>query len=400
MAKLSGGQRQAIAVARSVYSDAKILLLDEPLAAMGAKEGALILDLVRDLKARGDVSVIIIAHNYGQILEVCDRINLLQHGDDHLRQADLPDVGAGADRPGRGRVPRRPDREAAARAVQQRATGARQLVRALVVEGPGAAAVSGRPRPGPGAGGGAGRGRRRRHLRLRPRAAGRPATGRLRRYPVVPGHEWAGRVLAVGPEVRDLAPGDPVVAEGLRSCGVCDRCAEGRTNLCTAGYAETGFTLPGALAERLAVPARLVHRLPRDRPLEPAALLEPAACVASALLEAGMPLPGTRVAVVGDGPLGLLALLLLRTVTPAELVLIGGRPARSAFGPGCGATLVVAATDQVALDGMAGRFDAVVEATNYPAGAATALALLRRGGTGACCLASPAPGSRRSTRTR
>jgi simple sugar transport system ATP-binding protein len=80
VAKLSGGQRQAIAVARSVYTDARILLLDEPLAAMGAKEGALILDLVRDLKRRGEVSIVIIAHNYGQILEVCDRINLLQHG--------------------------------------------------------------------------------------------------------------------------------------------------------------------------------------------------------------------------------------------------------------------------------------------------------------------------------
>jgi ABC-type sugar transport system ATPase subunit len=81
VAKLSGGQRQAIAVARSVYSDAKVLLLDEPLAAMGAKEGALILDLVRDIKARGEVSIIIIAHNYGQVLEVCDRVNLLQHGE-------------------------------------------------------------------------------------------------------------------------------------------------------------------------------------------------------------------------------------------------------------------------------------------------------------------------------
>jgi len=68
-------------VARSVYTDAKILLLDEPLAAMGAKEAAMILDLVRDLKERGDVSVIIIAHNYGQVLEVCDRVNLLQHGE-------------------------------------------------------------------------------------------------------------------------------------------------------------------------------------------------------------------------------------------------------------------------------------------------------------------------------
>jgi ABC-type sugar transport system ATPase subunit len=80
VAKLSGGQRQAIAVCRSVYSDARILLLDEPLAAMGAKEGALILDLVRDLKARGNVSIIIIAHNYAQVLEVCDRVNMLQHG--------------------------------------------------------------------------------------------------------------------------------------------------------------------------------------------------------------------------------------------------------------------------------------------------------------------------------
>jgi ABC-type sugar transport system ATPase subunit len=80
IAKLSGGQRQAVAVARAVYSNARILLLDEPLAAMGAKEGTQILDLIRDLKARGNVSVIIIAHNYAQVLDVCDRVNLLQHG--------------------------------------------------------------------------------------------------------------------------------------------------------------------------------------------------------------------------------------------------------------------------------------------------------------------------------
>jgi len=79
VASLSGGQRQAIAVARSVYSDAKVLLLDEPLAAMGVKEGAAILDLVRGLKDKG-ISIIMIAHNYGQVLEVCDRVNLLQGG--------------------------------------------------------------------------------------------------------------------------------------------------------------------------------------------------------------------------------------------------------------------------------------------------------------------------------
>ena len=79
VASLSGGQRQSIAVARSVFSNAKILLLDEPLAAMGVKEGAMILDLVRDLKDQG-MSIIIIAHNYGQVFPVCDRVNLLQGG--------------------------------------------------------------------------------------------------------------------------------------------------------------------------------------------------------------------------------------------------------------------------------------------------------------------------------
>jgi simple sugar transport system ATP-binding protein len=80
VARLSGGQRQAIAVARTISGDADIVLLDEPLAAMGAKEGALILDLIQDLRATGEVSIIIIAHNYAQILEVCDRVNVLQHG--------------------------------------------------------------------------------------------------------------------------------------------------------------------------------------------------------------------------------------------------------------------------------------------------------------------------------
>lgn len=201
------------------------------------------------------------------------------------------------------------------------------------------------------------------------------------RYPVVPGHEWSGRVAAVGPGVEGLAPGDPVVAEGLRACGVCRRCGEGRTNLCTAAYAETGFTHPGALAERLVVPAGLVHRLPPDRPLELAALLEPAACVANGLLEAGMPRPGSRLAVVGDGPLGLLAVLLLRTVTPAELLLVSRRPARAARGRDCGATSVLDASDHQALTRATSRFDVVVDTTSSPEGPASSLGLLRRGGT-------------------
>jgi simple sugar transport system ATP-binding protein len=79
VAMLSGGQRQAIAIARSVHTGARILLLDEPLAAMGAMEGEMILDLIRDLKAEGH-SMIVVAHNYVHVLEISDRINLIQHG--------------------------------------------------------------------------------------------------------------------------------------------------------------------------------------------------------------------------------------------------------------------------------------------------------------------------------
>ena len=70
VAMLSGGQRQAIAVARATRMNAKILLLDEPLAAMGAKESALIIDLVKDLRDRG-VSMIVIDHNYTHLFELC-----------------------------------------------------------------------------------------------------------------------------------------------------------------------------------------------------------------------------------------------------------------------------------------------------------------------------------------
>jgi len=80
VARLSGGQRQSIAVARGVYSQADILLLDEPLAAMGAKEGAMILELIARLKDEGKLSIIMILHNYVHVLESCDRVNMITDG--------------------------------------------------------------------------------------------------------------------------------------------------------------------------------------------------------------------------------------------------------------------------------------------------------------------------------
>ncbi len=80
VARLSGGQRQAIAVARTVNSESDIILLDEPLAAMGAREGAAILDLVARLKQEGRVSIVMILHNYVHVLQACDRVSMIQDG--------------------------------------------------------------------------------------------------------------------------------------------------------------------------------------------------------------------------------------------------------------------------------------------------------------------------------
>jgi simple sugar transport system ATP-binding protein len=78
---LSGGQRQSVAVARSIYSSPTVLVLDEPLAALGVREGAHVLGLIQNLRRLRKVSIILIVHNYNQVFEVCDRINFLHSGE-------------------------------------------------------------------------------------------------------------------------------------------------------------------------------------------------------------------------------------------------------------------------------------------------------------------------------
>ncbi|UNS96149.1 alcohol dehydrogenase catalytic domain-containing protein [Streptomyces tubbatahanensis] len=195
------------------------------------------------------------------------------------------------------------------------------------------------------------------------------------RYPVTPGHEWSGTVAEVGAGVPEPLAGRKVVGEGFRNCQVCARCRTGETTLCAAGYAETGFTEPGAMAPTLTLPARLLHLLPDEADLDAAALLEPAACVAAAALRAGVR-PGDRVAVVGDGTLGMLALGLLAAGSPAELLATGARPERAALATAFGAT---GYRHHQETDGLGG-YDVVVEAAGAAGSARQAAGLLRRGG--------------------
>ncbi|MGD0555079.1 MAG: alcohol dehydrogenase catalytic domain-containing protein [Streptosporangiaceae bacterium] len=191
------------------------------------------------------------------------------------------------------------------------------------------------------------------------------------RYPLVPGHEWSGVIEATGPGVTGLAPGTPVIAEGIVPCGACDLCARGDTNLCLT-YDELGFTRAGAAADQVLLPARLVHPLPPDASLLDAALAEPAA-VAWRGIGRGHPRPGEDVAVVGDGTVALIAAHLTRLYSPASLVMFGQREAQAPLATALGVT-----SFETGL--VPARFDLVIEAAGSASAVERAIGLARRGG--------------------
>jgi 2-desacetyl-2-hydroxyethyl bacteriochlorophyllide A dehydrogenase len=193
------------------------------------------------------------------------------------------------------------------------------------------------------------------------------------RYPLVPGHEWSGVVSWCGPGVTSVSPGDRVIGEGIIPCRSCASCVRGLTNLC-ATYDELGFTRSGAAASELVVPAGLLYQVPASVPLDLAALAEPAA-VAWRGIGRAAPRPGERVAVVGDGTVGLIAAHLLRLSSPAALAVSGLRPAQEPLALALGATSFSVSS---AADG--GEFDLVVEAAGSAGAVSRALGLVRRGG--------------------
>ena len=124
------------------------------------------------------------------------------------------------------------------------------------------------------------------------------------------GHEFSGVVELVGERVTNVRPGMPVVAEHVQNCGRCRYCLQGKPNLCQEARI-LGIHSPGALAEFMAVPAGLVHPIPETLGLQEAALVEPLSIALYAVREAGF-LLGSKVAVVGQGPIGLLVDQVLR----------------------------------------------------------------------------------------
>jgi len=142
--------------------------------------------------------------------------------------------------------------------------------------------------------------------------------------PIVMGHEAAGTLAAIGSGVSGLAPGDRVTFDSTIYCGGCPSCLRGDINLCdrrqVLGVSCAEYRRAGAFAEYVAVPARIVHRLPESISFPEAAMLE-AVAVALHAVSLGGALVGSTTLVIGAGTIGLLVLQALR-VAGAQRVLV------------------------------------------------------------------------------
>jgi L-iditol 2-dehydrogenase len=141
--------------------------------------------------------------------------------------------------------------------------------------------------------------------------------------PVVIGHEFAGEILELGPGNSRFQVGDRVVAEPHRGgCGTCRFCLTGQVEVCREKRA-IGYKVDGCFAQYLSLPVTTLHRIPDNVPYEHAALCEPLAVCVKAILERSRVEPEDFVAVLGCGPVGLLAAAICRA-EGARCVLITG----------------------------------------------------------------------------
>jgi len=201
-------------------------------------------------------------------------------------------------------------------------------------------------------------------------------------YPRILGHEFVGRIEAVGGDVEQLKVGQRVVAEPNYSCGRCPLCLEGNRNLCARRTA-LGIDVDGAFAEMVRLPARCCWPVVDSVPDDDAVLAEPLAVVVRAV-NRGAPKAGETAAVVGAGTLGLLALQVLRAAD-ARVLVVSRSPRRFDLARELGAA-ETHALGEGPLDAAARRFsgregvDLVVETAGTAEAVNHALALVRPGG--------------------
>ncbi len=215
-----------------------------------------------------------------------------------------------------------------------------------------------------------------------PVGAPHPLTGV--RAPVITGHEMAGRVVTVGEGVEQFAVGDRVAACPIIGCLRCRWCKSGSMAQCDqVAFMGTSWT-GGALAERLNLHAYQCYHLPSSLPDEVAAMVEPFASTARAVVNAAVG-PEDNVAIVGPGPIGLMSLMAAIIRGARQVVVVGKSDRRLELAQHCGATSVIDSRRENPLERAreltgGDGFDVVVECGGQPDSAQLAGQLTRTRG--------------------
>jgi L-iditol 2-dehydrogenase len=213
------------------------------------------------------------------------------------------------------------------------------------------------------------------------------STGR-RRPPIIMGHEASGVIAAVGPAVDAWAPGDRVTFDSTVYCGACAWCRAGRVNLCdhrrVLGVSCDEYRCDGAMAEYVAVPQRILCRLPDAVRFPQGAMVEPLSIAVHAVARARIAADDTAV-VVGAGVIGLLTVQALRAAGCGRILAVDIDADRLVLARRLGADRILdAVTEAVAAavrEDTGGRgADVVFEAVGIASTVQTAAAALRKGG--------------------
>ncbi len=207
----------------------------------------------------------------------------------------------------------------------------------------------------------------------------------LAHYPIVPGHEFSGEVVAVGENIlhstasgkTNMVVGTRVAVEPNIYCGQCDSCRSGHENLCL-NYAALGVTTSGALAEYVAVPAAKAYVLPAHISWQEAALIEPLSCAVHGMHKLN-PRSGDTFLLLGAGTMGLLLLQLALRGGASRIAIVDPNTQRLARAEKLGVSRTYTSNAQALADEPRG-FDCVIDATGIATVIEGAFAAVKRGG--------------------
>jgi 2-desacetyl-2-hydroxyethyl bacteriochlorophyllide A dehydrogenase len=196
-------------------------------------------------------------------------------------------------------------------------------------------------------------------------------------YPCIPGHEFAGTVVAAAPDVSGFGEGDRVAVMPSVFCGSCHFCRTGRANLCESGGG-FGTSMPGAYAERVSVLATHAYHIPDALTFAEGALIEPLACVVHGF-DRLRPHPGDSYLIYGAGTMGLMLAQFARFAGARTVALVDINPAKLDRARTFGFDVLGASFESVR-DAAPSGFDNVIEATGVVSVAETAFGSVIRGG--------------------